>query len=613
MTWEIPTLCLAAAVFLIGASPLMVQGLWCLSVTGRFAWPPDAVSALLGLTRGRSGVGLTSADAGALPGIGMLASATVVADIAVLTVIAKTLLVLTDLANPSGHDGLATRRHASRALGVTRLRRAAPVIRPDQFARVSRRALPTAIRNRRRMPANEYGWYVGRAGRRGPELWIPYDRTSLIVGPQGSGKTLDLLVPALLGAPGSALVTLTKPEDLFLTLPTRRHHGPVVVLDPFRLAGNVPELIWDPIAGCADPAVAERRAKAFAAGTIRSSSSQDGDHAARFYAGECAKVLQAYFHAADLAELTLDDVLRWVANPRQHLRPEEILRTHPDAEPHWDGLLRGALFGDSRTAGNTVTTLQQAMALFFQTSVRERCVPGPGRPPSDLVELIEAGATFYLLGRDDPYASAAPLMTAITEHILDTAKRLGETSPHGRLCPPFLACLDELPSTAPIPTLATRMANERALGVSFILAAQTWRQLVVCYGEDEARTILGLSNNLVAFGGGKDIQFYQELADLIGATTVVETRHSRRNGISFIDTSDTSWGASRVPILEASEIRRLPERRALLLSETTQPLVAHLRRSLDGRAGARLRAARDAARLAARTSPSGPRRPGGRQ
>jgi type IV secretion system protein VirD4 len=37
----------------------------------------------------------------------------------------------------------------------------------------------------------------------------------------------------------------------------------------------------------------------------------------------------------------------------------------------------------------------------------------------------------------------------------------------------MLACLDELPSTAPLPTLRTRIANERALGVSFIYAAQT--------------------------------------------------------------------------------------------------------------------------------------------
>ena len=237
--------------------------------------------------------------------------------------------------------------------------------------------------------------------------------------------------------------------------------------------------------------LAERRAKAFAAGTIRGATAQSADQAARFYAGECAKVLQAYFHAAALAERDpgrRPDVGRQPApapGPRRSCAPTR------DAAPLWDGLLRGALYGDERTAGNTITTVQQAMALFFQRSIRRRCVPSPARPATDLEALIRAGGTIYLLGRDDPYASASPLMTAVTEDVLDTAKRLGETSPHGRLCPPFLACLDELPSTAPIPTLSTRMANERALGLSFILAAQTWRQLVVCYGEDEARTIFG--------------------------------------------------------------------------------------------------------------------------
>ena len=33
--------------------------------------------------------------------------------------------------------------------------------------------------------------------------------------------------------------------------------------------------------------------------------------------------------------------------------------------------------------------------------------------------------------------------------------------------------------------------------------------MVVSYGEDEARSLFGLTNNLVIFGGGKDIHFYQ--------------------------------------------------------------------------------------------------------
>jgi type IV secretion system protein VirD4 len=382
------------------------------------------------------------------------------------------------------------------------------------------------------------------------ELWVPFDRTAGVYGPQGSGKTLDLLAPALLAAPGAALVTLTKLDDLLLTLDERRSGGrPVAVLDPFGIAPGVPELVWDPVAGCVDSMLAERRAKAFTAGTVRGAVAGGArDDAARFYAAEGAKVLQAFFHAAALTGRTLDHVLEWVADPKHATEPEEILRTHPQAAPFWDGLLRGALHGDERTAGNTATTVQQSMALFFQEPIRQQCVPGPGRSATDVAEVIGRGGTLYLLGRDDPYASASPLMTALAEHVLDAALHLANDSPHGRLCPAFLACLDELPSTAPLPTLRTRMANERALGIWFIYAAQTWRQLVICYGEDEARAMFGLTNNIVVFGGGKDGQFYREISELIGTARVIRTTYSSGRG---------GWGTTRagedVPILPGGD------------------------------------------------------------
>src|SRR5665809_157106 len=74
------------------------------------------------------------------------------------------------------------------------------------------------------------------------------------------------------------------------------------------------------------------------------------------------------------------------------------------------------------------------------------------------------------------------------------ALAMANATPWGKLCPPMLACLDELPSTAPLPTLRTRMANERALGISFIYAAQTWRQRAAIFGEQEARALFGLTN-----------------------------------------------------------------------------------------------------------------------
>src|SRR5690606_18691762 len=105
-----------------------------------------------------------------------------------------------------------------------------------------------------------------------------------------------------------------------------------------------------------------------------------GDDAARFYAAEAAKVLQAYLHAAALTGRSLEHLLNWVARPLASTEPTEILREHPSAAPFWEGLLDGALRGDHRTAGNTVTTVQQAMSLFFQADTRRRCVPGQGRP-----------------------------------------------------------------------------------------------------------------------------------------------------------------------------------------------------------------------------------------
>ena len=445
-----------------------------------------------------------------------------------------------------------------------------------------------------RFDPSAVGWHLGRSRTpSGVDLWVRYDRTSGVYGPQGSGKTLDLLTPALLDAPGAALVTLTKLDDLLLTLDQRASGGrPVAVLDPFNMAPGVQELVWDPVAGCVDSLVAERRAKAFTAGTVKGAVAGGvGDDAARFYAAEGAKVLQAFFHAAALTGRTLDHVLEWVADRRNATLPEEILRTHPRAERFWDGLLRGALHGDDRTAGNTATTVQQSMALFFQASMRQRCVPGPDRPATDVANVIARGGTIYLLGRDDPYASASPLMTAIAEHVLDTALHMATASPHGRLCPSFLACLDELPSTTPLPTLRTRMANERALGLSFIYAAQTWRQLVICYGEDEARTLFGLTNNVIVFGGGKDGLFYREISDLVGTTRVARTTYSTGQG---------GWGKTTagedVPILRPEEIRQLPQRQALVIAENARPLIARLDRCIDGPHGQQLLAAQAAAR-----------------
>jgi type IV secretion system protein VirD4 len=135
------------------------------------------------------------------------------------------------------------------------------------------------------------------------------------------------------------------------------------------------------------------------------------------------------------------------------------------------------------------------------------------------------------------------------------------------------------------------MANDRALGVGFLYAAQTWRQLVLVYGEDEARTLFGLTNVVVAFGGGKDGGFYRELSELTGTTRVRRTSYTYRGA---------GWSRSThgetVPVLRPEEIRQLPPGRALVVAEHAPPLIAALTRCLTGRRGAQLLADQAAAR-----------------
>ncbi|MGY2872813.1 type IV secretory pathway TraG/TraD family ATPase VirD4 [Marmoricola sp. URHA0025 HA25] len=534
--------------------------------------------------------------------------------------------------------GMASREEAERLLGRTRLWKVAGVVRPDLYGSKQSAARPTGRLWRRRaharsreqparprpvkaVPAErgqrrhatdherredpehrededlavrkirlnptDVGWCLGDAHEpRGGELWVPFDRTAGVIGPQGSGKTLDVLTPALLDAPGAALVTLTKPEDLLLSLTERsRDDRPCVVLDPFGLAeGVVDEVVWDPIDGCVSSKIAERRAKAFAAGTVTGAMTEgSGDDAARFYAEESAKVLKCYFHAAALTGRNLDDVLAWVANPTGTTEPEETLSQHPHAAKFWNGLLHRALHGDDRTAGNTITTMQQAMALFFQEETRRRCVPSLDRPVTNLLDVVRRSGTIYLLGREDPYASASPMMTAVAEQVLDTGLLLANQSPYGgRLCPPLLAVLDEMPSTAPLPTLRTRMANERALGLSFIWAAQVRAQLDAIFGEKEAEAVIGLTNVLTIFGGSKDGNFNQQISELLDTVRVHRT--SWQSGAM----AGRTISGDDIPILTSGEIRRLPEGQALVIAENGKPIIAKLNRCIEGHRGRQL-------------------------
>jgi type IV secretion system protein VirD4 len=118
-----------------------------------------------------------------------------------------------------------------------------------------------------------------------------------------------------------------------------------------------------------------------------------------------------------------------------------------------------------------------------------------------------------------------------------------------------------------------------ALGLSFVYAAQTWRHLAAIFGEQYARALFALTNVLVGFVGSKDPQFNREAADLIGTARV--TRSSSQTGTMAGRTAS----GDDIDILRPEEVRRLPERQALVIAENGRPIIARLHRCIDGHGG----------------------------
>ena len=318
-TWEIPLGIVLVILMVLVCGVHLGRGIANVWAGAGWAFPTrvELFRSLPAVLRGDAAAGLDGLN-GSLSSPSAVWMWVVATEVMLLAVAVLLLKLVVDRWGPGRLRGMASRGEAERLLGVTRLRKVRAVVRPDLYGK-NRDGVKMIFK-----PA-EVGWRLGRADEpRGGELWVPWDRTTGVIGPQGSGKTLDLLAPALLEAPGAALVTLTKVDDLLLSFAVRSGDDrPVRGAGSVRAGRGLPELVWDPVAGCADSMVAERRAKAFTAGTVKGAVAGGyGDDAARFYAAEAAKVIQAFFHAAALTGRTLDHVLRWVANPLDRERAD---------------------------------------------------------------------------------------------------------------------------------------------------------------------------------------------------------------------------------------------------------------------------------------------------
>lgn len=455
-----------------------------------------------------------------------------------------------------------TRRRDPRSLpGTASMSEVRQAAGARSVVRRARHARPSLTRPHPR----EVGYLLGRS--RGVGAWASVEDSILVVGPPRSGKGLHLVVPTILDAPGAVVTTSTRPDNLAVTYQTRHALGPVAVFDPQQLAAGIPDgLRWSPVRGCETPQVAMIRARGLAAGTGMSRTVDGGD----FWQGQTESVLRALLHAAALDERTARDLYRWSLDPAAVTEAITILG-RAGAAPGWDSALEQAAHADPRTRDSIWLGVRQALSALADPRVLAAVTPATGES-FDPAAFLRSRGTLYVLGTASGAGAAAPLVAALVEDMVETARRIAAGSPGARLDPPLLLALDEIGNLAPLPSLPALMSEGGGSGVTTLAVLQSLSQARDKWGEQQAGTLWDAAIAKVILGGGSNARDLTDLAALIGDRDEETTTVSRdpRGGRS----TSSSW--RRVPVMDTSRLRTLPFGTAVLLLRTAPPVVLDL-------------------------------------
>lgn len=415
----------------------------------------------------------------------------------------------------------------------------------------------------------DVGYLLGAS--RGTGVWASVEDSILLIGPPRSGKTLHVVVNAILDAPGAVVTTSTRPENLTATLRARRRAGgPVAVFDPQHLAEGIPAgLRWSPVRGCEDPLTAMIRSNGLAAATGLSSG---GVESGGFWEGKTRTALQALLHAAALDGRPPAELFRWTLDPSAAAEAVAILNSNPDAAMGWDDSLGAMIDADPKTRDSIWQGVSLALAALADPRVLNAVTPGPNEQFDPETFLTQQG-TLYLLATGAGAGASAALVAAFVEDLIETARRLAARSPGARLDPPLLLALDEIGNLAPLPSLPMLMAEGGGTGITTMPVLQSLAQARDRWSENQASAIWDASIVKIILGGASSSRDLQDLSTLIGE------RDEYTDSVTLGDrgTRSNQRSVRRVPILPPDRIRTLPFGTGITLLRSAPPIVTDLR------------------------------------
>ncbi|MCY7287642.1 MAG: type IV secretory system conjugative DNA transfer family protein, partial [Cryobacterium sp.] len=456
----------------LGSVALGVGNLWLASgfaaIVGIGVWAPRRAEPRLLLDFLRDGPAAVTTDGSSVPVfVSVLIAATLLE-----TGVAITLLLITRRGS-GGEDP---------SLSLLRRRQLADLTGPPALQR-ARKLRPTATQ----LGPEECGLRLMTLD--GGAVYMSWEDVALVIMGPRSNKTSAIAVPTVLAAPGLVVATSNKADLWALTAGLRAQAGPVWTFDPQRIAHAEQTWWWDPLRSIADAEPAERieaaaRLSGHFIGTI------GGERRDPFFHAAADQVLTATFLGAALSGGSMREVVEWLQPGRR-----DAITALDQAGAHTEAAdLEATLAGaDVTTKGIYQTARTATKALTSERLMRWITPPGTWRdPPSttepdelDLWDLLAAArsgrTTIYLLSKEGA-GTAAPVITALVDRILEIAELLAQAS-GGRLEPPVVAMLDEAANICPIRALPQLYSHYGSRGIQVLTMLQSYQQGVGVWGE----------------------------------------------------------------------------------------------------------------------------------
>lgn len=353
----------------------------------------------------------------------------------------------------------------------------------------------------------------------------------LVTGPSGIGKTRRILTPAAVMWPGPA--TIVSSKDDLIELVSERRAGPKTVIDlrPVKAPVYPPGVTvagYDPTTTITTPMEALTVAETIMAMSTVGLGSTDQFGDSGVWEANAAGPLAAFLYAA--SPVGNNGGMRWVLRAVDNIaRPKKRQQnTQAPLEPGWKtaaklcgpydelalGLERIAAMGPGQR-DSVAITMRKAITPWLRTALAARYDPKLAAPPFNPAFLDDPQATLFVLAPADGTVAGA----AVT--LLDSLVRRwrDKTAARDQTLRAMLLVIDELPNTAPIPTLRRIIGEARGLSINMMVAVQATCQLATVYGRDYCDELRAIFPAVLVMKGALEREVLEAAQDWSQFTT----------------------------------------------------------------------------------------------